>query len=212
MSGLPAHDSREVYQLIVACLVRRAFCGLTTKNYNNVFTQLLKQFTGTGATLLEFKRVLAEFKADASRCPGDEEFRQAWLTAPAHDRLGDVARVRFVLAELENGLRSPQTEQIFVPGDGNLDVDHILPDKWFAHWPLNGEPISQEDSLAAFHAQFSSEALPPRTAAILRRERLKATLGNLTLVHYGVNRSLQNSSFEKKRDAFFKPSNILICI
>lgn len=42
----------------------------------------------------------------------------------------------------------------------------------------------------------------------MRRERMKATLGNLTLVHYGVNRALQNGPFEKKRDAFLKHSNL----
>jgi Protein of unknown function (DUF1524) len=33
-------------------------------------------------------------------------------------------------------------------------------------------------------------------------------LGNLTLVHYGVNRSLQNSAFEAKRKALFEHSNL----
>jgi hypothetical protein len=208
VSGLAAEERNEVYRVIVSYLVRRAFCGLTAKNYNNVFMQLLKQFAGAGATLQEFQRVLAEFKADASRWPRDEEFRHAWLTVPAHDRLGDVARVRFVLTQLENGLRSPQTEQLFAPTDVGLDVDHILPDKWFAHWPLSGEPVSEEDASVAVHALFASEPQSPRIDAILKRQRLKTTIGNLTLVHYGVNRALQNGPFEKKRDAFFKHSNL----
>ena len=37
------------------------------------------------------------------------------------------------------------------------------------------------------------EGVSPRLAAIAEREKLKATFGNLTLVHYGVNRSLQHA-------------------
>jgi hypothetical protein len=36
---------------------------------------------------------------------------------------------------------------------------------------------------------------------------LKATLGNLTLVHYGINRSAQNSDFETRRKLLFAESN-----
>jgi hypothetical protein len=33
-------------------------------------------------------------------------------------------------------------------------------------------------------------------------------IGNLTLVHYGVNRSLQNHAFDAKRKAMFEHSNL----
>jgi hypothetical protein len=48
----------------------------------------------------------------------------------------------------------------------------------------------------------------PRQALIARRERLKATMGNLTLAHYGINRSAQNSAFQTKRQLFFAESNL----
>jgi len=42
----------------------------------------------------------------------------------------------------------------------------------------------------------------------LKREKLKATFGNLTLVHYGINRSLQNGAFDAKRERLFAESNL----
>jgi hypothetical protein len=48
----------------------------------------------------------------------------------------------------------------------------------------------------------------PRIEAINRREKLKATIGNLTLVHYGINRSLQNGPFAEKRERLFAESNL----
>lgn len=43
---------------------------------------------------------------------------------------------------------------------------------------------------------------------IVERERAVSRIGNLTLVHYGVNRSLQNHAYEQKRQALFEHSNL----
>ena len=89
-----------------------------------------------------------------------------------------------------------------------IDVDHILPDRWYEHWPLNGETITQEQVSSAFLATLGAKEESPRMEAIMRREKLKATFGNLTLLHYGVNRSLQNGAFAVKRERFFAESNL----
>jgi Protein of unknown function DUF262/Protein of unknown function (DUF1524) len=208
VSGLSEADQKELFRMISSYLVRRAFCGLTTKNYNNLFLQLLRRFTGSGASLAAFQTTLAAQDSTASRWPTDDEFRHSWLNEPAHVRLGDVARVRFVLAELENGMRTARTEDLFRLGQAGLDVDHVLPDKWYTHWALNGDVVTAEEAGKAFFVSLSEGNPDGRAQAILVRERKKATIGNLTLVHYGVNRSLQNGPFDKKREAFFKESNL----
>jgi hypothetical protein len=50
--------------------------------------------------------------------------------------------------------------------------------------------------------------LDAKTEAILQRQDAIRTMGNLTIVHYGVNRSLQNRPFEEKRNALFNHSNL----
>lgn len=69
-------------------------------------------------------------------------------------------------------------------------------------------PVSEEDAKGASLATLFGEQNSPRVDAIARREQLKATFGNLTLVHYGVNRSLQHSAFDAKRNALFRESNL----
>jgi Protein of unknown function (DUF1524) len=83
-----------------------------------------------------------------------------------------------------------------------------MPDRWYEHWPLDGGPVTQEEARAASLSALFGEQQTPRAEAISRRERLKATFGNLTLVHYGVNRSLQHGPFQSKRNAFFRESNL----
>ncbi|MGB8683492.1 MAG: DUF262 domain-containing protein [Candidatus Binatus sp.] len=200
-------EQGAIYGDLLSYVVRRAICGLTTKNYNKVFLQLLKRFASGAPKRLELASALASLEGIVSRWPGDEEFRHAWLTAPVHSRLGEIARIRAVLTELENGLRSARSEEPFVAVNDTLDVDHILPDKWYEHWLLEGTSVSEEEASRCAFATLIGD-VPPRIKAILRREELKATWGNLTMAHYGVNRSLQHCPFNKKREAFYAESNL----
>lgn len=206
--GLRPDEEKKIYDDITSYLVRRAICGLTPKNYNNIFLQLLKRFKGDHATADAFHSALVTFDGTASRWPRDNEFHAAWMNEPVHTRLGDIGRIRTVLAEIENRMRSPRTEEPFTLPQGLLDVDHIMPDRWYEHWPLDGGPVTQEEASAAALSTLFGGSDTPRVEAISRREKLKATFGNLTLVHYGVNRSLQHSAFQSKRSAFFRESNL----
>ncbi len=206
---MPQEEQAQIFDSILSYLVRRAVCGLTPKNYNNVFLQLLKGFTSENKSAQAFRRALSKLDGAASRWPRDDEFLRAWLTEPAHRRLGDVGRVRLVLAELENGLRTPRSEELFALTPGMLDVDHILPDRWYEHWPLSdGAVVTPSEASAAYLQSLGNASPPPRAAAIMKREQIKQTLGNLTLVHYGVNRSLQHRPLAAKREKFFAESNL----
>ena len=204
--NLPSTDQTRIYDEIVSYIVRRALCSLTPKNYNNVFLQLLRRFKGNGASVAAFHAALAALDGQASRWPTDDEFKRAWLNKSAHRNLGEVARVRAVLTELENGMRTPRTEEPFIATLGTLDVDHILPDKWYEHWELQDQTVTPEEASRAFLASLGVEKKSEQTEAILRREKLKTTMGNLTLVHYGVNRSLQHGPFSDKRERLFAKS------
>jgi hypothetical protein len=95
-------------------------------------------------------------------CPRDEEFRNAWMTEPAHARLGEVDRIRTILSEIENGLRSPRAEESFVMPQGLLDVDHIMPDKWYEHWRLGGELVTAEEASATSLGVLFGQQQKPR--------------------------------------------------
>ena len=166
------------------------------------------QFKDGDATPAALRMALATLDGAASRWPRDEEFRNAWMTESAHTRLGDIGRIRTILSEIENGLRSPRAEEPFIMPQGLLDVDHIMPDRWYEHWPLGGEPVTSEEASAVSLATLFGEEQTPRNEAISKRERLKATFGNLTLVHYGINRSLQHGPFNAKRETLFAESNL----
>ena len=208
-SSAPPHDQAAMFDAIASYLVRRAVCGLTTKSYNRIFAQQLKQLAGSGLTFDALQSSLAKLDGDASRWPRDDEFRKFWLEARIYPGNLDPARTKSMLAELEEGMRSAKTEEPHLLAVAALDIDHILPTSWFEHWPLpDGAQTTATEAQALSSTFFSDQPLSERHAAIRRREMAKTRFGNLTLLHYGVNRGLQNHGFTKKREAFFAHSNL----
>jgi len=198
-----------MFDMIVSYFVRRAVCGLTAKSYNKIFVQQLKVLAAGNLTPAALQTSLAKLDGDASRWPRDEEFRKSWLEAPLYCGRLDATQTKAILVELEEAMRSTKTEELFVLGVDSLDVDHVLPTSWFEHWPLpDGTQAKQSEVQEAVLASYSDQPVPERLAAIHRREQCKARIGNLTLLHYGVNRSLQHHAFEKKRKELFAQSNL----
>jgi hypothetical protein len=121
----------------------------------------------------------------------------------------DAPKMRSVLVELENALRTERTEEPLTPALGNLDIDHILPQSWPEHWPLaNGESATSEDVLNVQYGLPLAGTLTPKQTMIKKREDIIPTMGNLTLLHYGTNRAARHFAFNIKRDLFLLHSNL----
>lgn len=208
-SSLPHEEQELIFAYIESYLVRRAVCGLSKKNYNKVFSQQLKKLIDGDLNAALLKEVLSSSSGEASRWPTDEEFRRQWIDGNAYPGRLDAPKLRSLFHRLETALRSEKSEER-VPLDlESLDIDHILPQSWYTHWPLEGGvAVSHDEAGAADQMRYISEVLDWKTEAIVRREDSVPRIGNLTLVHYGVNRALQNHAFEAKRQALFEHSNL----
>jgi hypothetical protein len=209
VSGCTVQEQTSMYSDIESYLVRRAICGLTTKNYNKVFIQQLKNLASEGLRSTVLRSALSDLQGDASRWPRDDEFRKSWLEEGIYPGRLDAARTKSILATLERRMRSVRSEEPFVLAIDTLDVDHILPISWLEHWPLpDGSYATREELDKSLLDVFLDTPRNDRSAAIQRRESAKARFGNLTLLHYGINRGLQHHKFERKREALFAESNL----
>lgn len=138
------------------------------------------------------RAALANSKGDTSRWPHADEFKRAWLGEAVYLGQLDAPRVKAVLTEIESGMRAARTEEPLPSGLENLDID-TLPTSWFEYWPLpDGTKVQSSEAGAVYLPFLSGEELSDRQLAIRRREEAKVTMGNLTLIHYGINRGLQN--------------------
>jgi hypothetical protein len=185
-----AKQRRAILSDIESFLVRRMICGLTTKNYNNIFLDALKLVADAEPD--QFRSILqSHFLAqtsDVGRWPNDEEFQESWRSLEAYRRLKPQMRLRLVLEALElEKRRGNLTEEPSLP-DTKLSIEHIMPRGWITNWPL------PDDSQEAKDARWS----------------LIHTLGNLTLVTGSLNSTLSNDPWSKKRKTLRKHSVLLL--
>ena len=210
-SDLSIVEQQAIFSYIESYLVRRAVCGLSKKNYNKVFSQQLRKLSDGELTAESFRQGLASFSGEASRWPTDEEFCVQWLEGDAYPGRLDAGKLRAVFHRLETAMRSEFSEEKVPLEMDVLDIDHVLPQSWYKYWPLqDGSYIAAEDAMSAVALGSFHETVDPVLAPVVAREKSLKCLGNLTLIHYGINRSLQNHQFEKKREAFFQNSNLQI--
>lgn len=200
-SELPSESQSMMFGHLASFIVRRAICGLTAKNYNNIFLSLLRDLSSAGCTPGNLQEGLATLKGETSRWPADEEFRNACLRGALYPGSLDAKATRAVLTEVEVHLRdTARGEGAFVSDQGNLDIDHIMPQSWFEHWPLREfGHIDESDVGPAEFARFSGHDLSERERAILDRIDCIPRMGNLTLLNLSVNREAQAKAFAEKR-------------
>lgn len=195
-------EKTTMYNDLISYVVRRAVCGLTPKNYNNVFMNVLRHLAKMGISSIELRNILKSLNGEASRWPEDSEFLNACITAPLYPGRLDAQKMRSMLTELEGELRrSVKTEEPVAPNLSSLDIDHLMPQNWYSHWPLkSGHIATDSDAIAVNLVVLAGAELTPEQQLVRKRQQAIATLGNLTLLNLSVNRSLQHSAFLKKRD------------
>jgi hypothetical protein len=170
-------------------LVRRSVCGLTSKNYNRFFAQLVADLYSSGSAFsaADVRTRLVAETADTQRWPDDDEFRKAWTTIDFYKRLKKSVQ-RMIFEAIEAALHTGKTEKVKI--EKKLTLEHLLPRDWEAHWPL----VVREQSPDAH-----DQALQRRTQSVHR-------VGNLTLLTKELNPSVSNGAWSKKRDKILEHS------
>lgn len=190
--GLPDQSERQsAIRAIESWLIRRLLTRMTTKNYNVVFLALLNvvrsKALAESAKAQHVIEFLAGLSGESQVWPTDAAIRSTLRSLPLYAAL-PRSRTRMVLEALEEASHSGLSEKVILPHD--LTVEHVLPQEWAAHWPL---PDTDDPS-----------------AARDRRDLLKHTLGNLTLVTGRLNPKLSNGAWPEKRAALNQYSVLLI--
>lgn len=198
-------DKESCLAILLSFIVRRAVCNLTTKNYNKFFLSVVRHLDEAGWSYSEYVRYFTIQSSDTARFPTDKEFHHSWLSLPVYKNL-QSSKIRFVLEFLERVKRQKYQETDQLSKD--LTVEHVLPRDWREHWPL-GDGVTPT-KMDFYQALFSPESVENIAGLIVRRERLKNTFGNLTLLTQPLNSSVSNEAFEIKRDALAKHSLLVL--
>lgn len=191
-----SHD--EMFKALASYLVRREVCGLTKKAYNQIFFSVLRELKKSGFSLGVLVDALSGKSGLSSSWPSDQTFSEAIHKRPLD---GSLNLARLLLAEVANEIsRRPGAETRWVADWTTLHLEHLLPRSWYEHWPLpDGTRVTEQEAgrlglLAPDAPQFELGAI------VARREHLKHTLGNLTVLDGKLNIQLQNHDWTVKRE------------
>ncbi|NII58337.1 DUF262 domain-containing protein [Sphingomonas aerolata] len=182
-------EKARLYDLIASYVVRRALCYLTPKNYNNVFVEIaayLKTNEVNEAALAGY--FAGKATSDTVRFPDNLELAAAIHQRPQYGWIPQN-RLRLILEELEFAAR----DKFNINGNlqDGLSIEHVMPQSWRAHWPLqSGASAPADDTL------ITDDAV---RLAIKKREALIHGLSNLTLLTPPANSQVSNGGFDSKR-------------
>jgi hypothetical protein len=182
--------------MLLSFVVRRAVCSLTTKNYNKFFLSAIAHLDGTGWSRGNLATFLLAQESETGRLPRDDEFERRWIGNPVYSML-KAGRTRSLLEEVEIAKRTRFHETTSL--SEHLTVEHVLPADWEANWPMPDGTNPSADQIR--QSLYASEEDDTPTGSIVRRNRLKDTIGNLTLVTQPLNSSVSNGPYGKKREA-----------
>ena len=197
--SLSAQELSHALTLIESFVVRRAVCGLQTKEYNKFFIEVIARLRKTSGTELTLKKILSAGEGETRRFPADQDFASAWKTKPFYSRLTS-GQITLMFRQLEAEIRSDRAEAMPIP---YVSVEHIMPQQWTDNYPLAGESIPREmnaDWFFSHNDEEEKERYDRLKALILRRRSLIHNIGNLTAITQPLNAAMKNAGFtEKKR-------------
>ena len=177
-------------RVLESFLIRRMVCRSTTKDYNRLALDLIREFNRCGPEDADriMVRFLSDQTADSRMWPTNNDLENALCTLPLY-RLLTKGRLRLILEGVEEQYRKTSlAEETEVPK--NLTIEHVLPQSWEAHWPLPTKLDEEE--------------------ARQERNRLLHTIGNLTLVTGRLNSRASNAPWERKRETLEEHSVLFL--
>jgi uncharacterized protein with ParB-like and HNH nuclease domain len=172
-------------------LLRRAVCGLTTKNYNRVFLALTRNLRREGITHENLVKQLAEQTGESAEWPSDAAFGEAWRSKHAYQMLNNP-KIVHILKQMNNTYLGNKTETVLV--ESPLSVEHILPQEWIEHWPL---PDGSKGM--TFADLLTADSNDQRGVATRERNAVLQTFGNLTILTQALNSAASNSAWKDKK-------------
>lgn len=209
-------DQITLFNFLETYIIRRFVCEYSSKNYNNISQSILKELLklNTPITTNQFVDIVLHLKKAEYAFPDSYKFEKYWNENLMYANLKS-AKVKFILYKLEMAMakKSEFADNNLILNLDELDVEHLLPQKWNTYWKLpNGEVITNDEQIDKIKnsIKFYKLISNPNTTEefITNRELLLHTIGNLTLIHNKVNKEIRNYAFSDKKEKIFENTNL----
>lgn len=193
-AGLDGGQVTDCLSAVESFIARRVLTGEETKEYNKLFVDVIGALRGLqGVQVLPaLRKKLLGGGGTTRSWPTDAEVIERAISRPIFTELRTPA-LRLILERLEISLRTKKTENTEIPSA--LQIEHVLPQAWAAHWPLREKVIP---ALVVMYPHLAKDDLSGWDEVIRVRNAALQTLGNLTLLNKYLNPAASNGAFEVK--------------
>jgi hypothetical protein len=154
---VPPSQLIKALDVVESWMVRRMLVRATTKAYNQVFAELVALVRGRDRATIgeEIEAYLAKQNVDRSYWPDDEEVQRELEGLLAYRRLRR-GRLRMVLEAIEDHLRGWRGNEEALGHErvmrGQLAIEHVMPRRWQAYWPLAPGDTEEDRDASPDHA------------------------------------------------------------
>lgn len=200
--SLDARDHLKAVSAIESWAVRRAYIGRQTRGYGTHLARVLREAKVAAERGRNVADAIVEvMQAGALDWPTDADLIDAFLGRPLYAEMAQM-RIRLLLGAIDDRLRreDPNEPAAQINYD-DLQIEHVMPRSWMAHWPLvdaDGNEVAQY------------EADPKWVTESAKRRRTVDSVGNLTLVTGTFNREVSNLGWAAKQSEFKKQKSLVL--
>lgn len=204
-----------LFDFLESYIIRRLICEYSTKNYTNLCPGIIKELNkfDNSITVSKFIDIVLNLKkGEWSAFPDNYQFEKYWNENLMYANFKSN-KVKFILYRLEMAMAGKSELSENSLNLDELDVEHLLPQKWNTYWKLpNGEIVENDEQIEKIKnsIKFYKLISNPNTTEefITNRELLLHTIGNLTLIHNKVNKEIRNYAFSDKKEKIFENTNL----
>jgi len=201
---LPLEDHIRAVKATESWASRRAFVGSQTRGYGAHLSRVLRGAQQAHAGDLDIAdAVEAGLQVGHLNWPSDDDVRSAFLRR-RYCGTGGIRRerVHLLLSAIDERLRADDPNEPPASIDyKNLQIEHVMPQKWKTHWPVTvkgGSIVTEDPDDPQWQSLFA------------KRNRAVDRIGNLTLVSQSFNGTVSNLSWVVKMAAFQKQKSLVI--
>jgi uncharacterized protein with ParB-like and HNH nuclease domain len=183
-------DLLKAFALLESFLALRQICKFTTKNYNNLFIQIIRALekpkdkedpNTVDISSAHLREILEAFTEFGNRFPTELEIKEAFKGSVLSNKQAGELLFIIALKDLDSEYSDSKTLS-----SKSFSVEHMMPKKWEENW---GEP--DFDELAKY-----------------KRKQKLLTLGNLTLITKNLNSKLRNQAWDDKKKTLKEYSSL----
>ncbi len=194
-AGLDDCQKEDCLAAVESFIARRVLTGEETKEYNKLFVDVVGALHGLkgSAVLPALQKKLLTGGGATRQWPTDAQVIEKAISRQVFKEIKTPA-LRLILERLELHFRSKKSENTEIPA--GLQIEHVLPQKWAAHWLLKGENIPAD---VMTYPHLAKDNLKDFGDFVRARNSALQTLGNLSLLNQYLNPAASNGSFEMKK-------------